>query len=187
MNAWLQLTYSKRTPAPGQPPSTIAKPLESPFLPRLDPVTAQQAPPDVGGWHSAEELDSKSPDSERGSRKTLAMAPRQDAKERKYVGLLILLAVLEICFVAGDTSLVLPVQCKHNFCVQSTTVLSCSKLNATSKSGVCSVGKAGKDSGMVLPFDPMTMTFKDLHYFVPIAKVSSCRKIELAALSGIDC
>jgi len=40
---------------------------------------------------------------------------------------------------------------------------------------------------MVLPFDPMTMTFKDLHYFVPIAKVSSCRKIELAALSGIDC
>ncbi len=52
---------------------------------------------------------------------------------------------------------------------------------------MCSVGKAGKDSGMVLPFDPMTMTFKDLHYFVPIAKVSSCRKIELAALSGIDC
>lgn len=52
---------------------------------------------------------------------------------------------------------------------------------------VCSVGKAGKDSGMVLPFDPMTMTFKDLHYFVPIAKVSSCRKIEFAALSGIDC
>ncbi len=121
MNAWLQLTYSKRTSAPGQPPSTIAKPLESPFLSRLDPVTAQQAPPDVGGWHSAEESDSKSPDSERGSQKTLATAPRQDAKERKYVGLLILLAVVEICLVTEDTSLVLPVQCKHNFCVQSTT------------------------------------------------------------------
>ena len=24
---------------------------------------------------------------------------------------------------------------------------------------------------MVLPFEPMTMTFKDLHYFVPISKV----------------
>ncbi|DBB15923.1 TPA: hypothetical protein ACH3X3_003297 [Trebouxia sp. C0006] len=116
-----RLTYSKRTSATGQPPSIIAKPLESPFLPRLDPVTAQQAPPDVGGWHSAEELDSKSPDSERGSQKTLAMAPRQDAKERN-------------------------------------------------------VGKAGKDSGMVLPFDPMTMTFKDLHYFVPIAKEAAVGK-----------
>ena len=28
--------------------------------------------------------------------------------------------------------------------------------------------------GMVLPFDPMTMTFKDLHYFVPIPKVRPC-------------
>ena len=55
---------------------------------------------------------------------------------------------------------------------------------------LCSVGKAGKDSGMVLPFDPMTMTFKDLHYFVPIPKVnmqlSGCCKIELLDLSGID-
>lgn len=25
---------------------------------------------------------------------------------------------------------------------------------------------------MVLPFDPMTMTFKDLHYYVPIPQVS---------------
>ena len=34
-------------------------------------------------------------------------------------------------------------------------------------------GKAEQGSGMVLPFDPMTMTFKDLHYFVPIPKVST--------------
>lgn len=32
-------------------------------------------------------------------------------------------------------------------------------------------GQAEQSSGMVLPFDPMTMTFKDLHYFVPIPKV----------------
>ncbi|KAL3140482.1 hypothetical protein ABBQ38_004739 [Trebouxia sp. C0009 RCD-2024] len=31
-------------------------------------------------------------------------------------------------------------------------------------------GQAEGSSGMVLPFDPMTMTFKDLHYFVPIPK-----------------
>ncbi|DBA79271.1 TPA: hypothetical protein ACH3X2_007820 [Trebouxia sp. C0005] len=31
-------------------------------------------------------------------------------------------------------------------------------------------GKGKASSGMVLPFDPMTMTFKDLHYYVPIPK-----------------
>ena len=41
--------------------------------------------------------------------------------------------------------------------------------------------------GMVLPFDPMTMTFKDLHYYVPIPKVSICvltrpRGVHLALL-----
>ena len=35
--------------------------------------------------------------------------------------------------------------------------------------------------GMVLPFEPMTMTFKDLHYFVPIPKVSP------AAFSAATC
>ena len=37
--------------------------------------------------------------------------------------------------------------------------------------GECREGKAGQASGMVLPFEPMTMTFKDLHYYVPISKV----------------
>ena len=37
--------------------------------------------------------------------------------------------------------------------------------------GICREGKGKAQSGMVLPFDPMTMTFKDLHYYVPIPKV----------------
>lgn len=37
--------------------------------------------------------------------------------------------------------------------------------------GTCREGKGKAQSGMVLPFDPMTMTFRDLHYFVPIPKV----------------
>jgi len=28
------------------------------------------------------------------------------------------------------------------------------------------------DSGMVLPFEPMTMTFSDVHYYVPLPQVS---------------
>jgi hypothetical protein len=36
---------------------------------------------------------------------------------------------------------------------------------------LCRDGKGKASSGMVLPFDPMTMTFKDLHYYVPIPKV----------------
>jgi len=36
---------------------------------------------------------------------------------------------------------------------------------------MCRDGKGKAASGMVLPFDPMTMTFKDLHYYVPIPKV----------------
>ncbi|DBA99141.1 TPA: hypothetical protein ACH3X3_011764 [Trebouxia sp. C0006] len=36
------------------------------------------------------------------------------------------------------------------------------------------IDKAGQ--GMVLPFDPMTMTFKDLHYFVPIPKEAAVGK-----------
>ena len=35
----------------------------------------------------------------------------------------------------------------------------------------CRDGKGKASGGMVLPFDPMTMTFKDLHYYVPIPKV----------------
>ena len=31
--------------------------------------------------------------------------------------------------------------------------------------------KSLQGEGMVLPFDPMTLTFKDLHYFVEIPKV----------------
>lgn len=39
-------------------------------------------------------------------------------------------------------------------------------------SGACrEEGKGKAASGMVLPFDPMTMTFRDLHYYVPIPKV----------------
>ena len=37
---------------------------------------------------------------------------------------------------------------------------------------LCRDGKGKASSGMVLPFDPMTMTFKDLHYYVPIPKVT---------------
>ncbi len=37
---------------------------------------------------------------------------------------------------------------------------------------LCRDGKGKASSGMVLPFDPMTMTFKDLHYYVPIPKVN---------------
>lgn len=36
---------------------------------------------------------------------------------------------------------------------------------------VC-MGCRGGAGGMVLPFEPMTMTFSDLHYSVPIAKVT---------------
>ena len=35
----------------------------------------------------------------------------------------------------------------------------------------CRQGEGRAATGMVLPFDPMTMTFKDLHYYVPIPKV----------------
>lgn len=38
--------------------------------------------------------------------------------------------------------------------------------------GACREECKGKaTSGMVLPFDPLTMTFRDLHYYVPIPKV----------------
>ncbi|KAL3150185.1 hypothetical protein ABBQ32_000044 [Trebouxia sp. C0010 RCD-2024] len=37
-------------------------------------------------------------------------------------------------------------------------------------------GKGKAASGMVLPFDPMTMTFRDLHYYVPIPKESAAGK-----------
>ncbi|KAL0019149.1 hypothetical protein WJX77_007973 [Trebouxia sp. C0004] len=109
------LTCPRRTLGAEQSPGTIPPPLESPLLHRLNPVTVQQARPDVGRSDSAEEQDNKSPGSKHGSQETLAKALGQDAKETN-------------------------------------------------------AGRAGKDSGMVLPFDPMTMTFKDLHYFVPIPK-----------------
>ncbi|DBB02982.1 TPA: hypothetical protein ACH3X1_013571 [Trebouxia sp. C0004] len=111
------LTCPRRTLGAEQSPGTIPPPLESPLLHRLNPVTVQQARPDVGRSDSAEEQDNKSPGSKHGSQETLAKALGQDAKETN-------------------------------------------------------AGRAGKDSGMVLPFDPMTMTFKDLHYFVPIPKVN---------------
>ena len=33
------------------------------------------------------------------------------------------------------------------------------------------LSEANVESGMVLPFEPMTMTFSDLHYYVPLPAV----------------
>ena len=38
---------------------------------------------------------------------------------------------------------------------------------------------------MVLPFEPMTMTFKDVHYYVEIPKVGFCCKAVWQAGTGL--
>ena len=47
----------------------------------------------------------------------------------------------------------------------------------TSRNSLTSMklSEAGVDSGMVLPFEPMIMTFSDVHYFVPCPPVPSLR------------
>ena len=50
-------------------------------------------------------------------------------------------------------------------------------LGAGSSDGITSgrslqLTEANVESGMVLPFEPMIMTFKDVHYYVPLPPVS---------------
>ena len=78
----------------------------------------------------------------------------------------IMLFVYNINKVAVFSDLISPTDCHQKMLVRP-IAMPCPAIALW----LCSESKAGQESGMVLPFDPMTMTFKDLHYFVPIPKV----------------
>lgn len=50
------------------------------------------------------------------------------------------------------------------------------RLDSPKESGG-SPADSDEQHGMVLPFDPLSLTFRDLHYYVDMPKVRSCRQM----------